>query len=294
MSRLVGSAVPRFADSWQSFRVTRDAAAEVKRRLEAAGVRVPQSGRLNEYIRQLSLAESRDTRTIQPEYDWQRLHRAAADVGELQLIVDQLSRPPEVSGWQSKAYLAMKGSARPTEEVNNSAAWDHQFELFMAAVCRRGGLEVELSEPDITIRWPQHTLGIAAKRVRSLSNLSKLLARANAQIEKSQHPGVIALDISYVANPDDMYFVAGGEPRDEPYVRRLVDSFLNDNHARMLEQVNRERTLGIIVYACALVVDYSALRLTVARGSVFGNFCSLRDRRLELFNNLRAAISVFV
>lgn len=159
MSRLVGSAVPRFSDSWQSFRATRDAAVEVKRRLEAAGVRVPQSGRLNEYIRQLSFAESHDMRTMQPQYDWQRLHRAAADVGELQLIIDQLARAPEVAGWQSKAYLAMKGGARPAEEVNNSAAWDHQFEVFMAAVCRRGGLEVELSEPDIAIRWPQQTLG---------------------------------------------------------------------------------------------------------------------------------------
>ena len=294
MSRLVGSAVPRFADSWQTFRATRDAAAEVKRRLEAAGVRVPQSGRLNEYIRQLSLAESHDTRSIEPEYDWQRLHRAAADVGELQLIVDQLSSAPEVAGWQGKAYLAMKGGARPAEEVNNSAAWDHQFELFVAAICRRGGLEVELNEPDVVVRWPQSTLGIAAKRARSTSNLNKLLARANAQIEKSQHPGVIALDISYLSNPNDMYFVAGGEPRDEPYVRRLVDSFLSDNHQRMLKQVNREYTLGVIVYACALAVDYSLMRLTVARGSVFGNFCSLRDRRLQSFNDLRAAISVFV
>jgi hypothetical protein len=294
MSRFVGTAVPRFVDDWQSFRVTSDAAADVNRGLEAAGVRVPPSGRLNEYIRQLSLAESRNVGTSQPEYDWQRLHRAVADVGELQLIIDHLSRPPEVSGWQSKAYLAMKGSARPAEDLNNSAAWDHQFELFMAALCRRGGLDIELSEPDIVVRWPQRTLGIAAKRARSLSNLSKLVARANAQIEKSQHHGVIALDISYLASPDDMYFVAGGEPRDQPYVRRLVDSFLDDHHARMLKQVNRERTLGVIVYACALAVDYSALRLTVARGSVFGNFCSLRDPRLALFNDLRSAISVFV
>jgi len=294
MTVLVGSAPPRFSDGWQSLRATRTAAEDVKRRLQSAGVRVPTTGRLDEYIRQLSLAETFDIRAVPSEFDWQRLHRAGADVAELQFILDQVARDPEITGWQSKAHLAMKGSARPEEQGESSAAWDHQFELFLAALCRRGGLDVELREPDVVVRGQGYTLGIAAKRSRSLSNLDKLVARADAQIGKSGYPGVVALDISYVSTPPESYFVAGGELRDRPYIRRLVDSFLNENHARMLKQVNPDRTLGIMVYACALAVDYSVPRLTVARGSVFGNFSSLRDPRLNAFNALRSAISVAV
>jgi hypothetical protein len=292
MSVLVGSAIPRFTDGWQSFRVTHADAIEVKQRLLSAGVRVPPNGRLNEYIRQLALSGDVRVPTIPWGFDWQRLHHAVADIAEWRFVLDYLANGVETAGWKAKAHLAMKGSARPAEEGKNSGAWDNQFELFMAALCRRAGFGVELAEPDLLVRYNDACVGIAAKRPRSLGNFDKLLARADKQIARSGRSGIIALDISYVSNPGEMYFVAGGG--DQPYIRRLVDSFLNDNHARMLNQVNPSHTIGIIIYACALALDYAEVRLAVARGSVFGNFCSLDDPRLVLLNTLRSAITVAI
>src|SRR5438105_553900 len=116
MSVLVGRAVPRFTDGWQSFRVTHAEAIEVKERLLNAGVRVPPNGRLNEYIRQLALSADVGIDTIPLGFDWQRLHRAAADIAEWRFVLDYLASGTEIAGWKAKAHLAMKGSARPAEE----------------------------------------------------------------------------------------------------------------------------------------------------------------------------------
>src|SRR5205823_4783503 len=126
------------------------------------------------------------------------------EIAELRLILDYLQRDPEVAGWKAKAHLAMKGSARPAEEKLNSGAWDSQFELFFAALCRRAGFVVALEEPDIVLRGGQGLIGLAAKRPHSLANFDKLIRRADEQIARSRHPGIIALDISYISSPDDM------------------------------------------------------------------------------------------
>ena len=83
----------------------------------------------------------------------------------------------------------------PNEDRSHSKGRDAQFELFVAAVCQNAGLHpVAREEPDVTCHIEGIKFGIAAKRIKSVTNLKKHVRKAAQQIEGAGFPGMIALD----------------------------------------------------------------------------------------------------
>ena len=80
---------------------------------------------------------------------------------------------------------ALKDSLLPNEDRGQSKGRDAQFELFVAAVCQNAGLHpVKPEEPDVTCHIEGIKFGIAAKRIKNISNLEQHVRKAAVQIEK--------------------------------------------------------------------------------------------------------------
>lgn len=123
------------------------------------------------------------------------------DVGILYTILKNI---PDEDSVNNKLKVCMKDPLRPTENKKNTNGRDAQFELFLYAVALQGELQPELGEPDIICKIDSCVFGIAAKRVTSEKKLVERMDDAADQICKSGCPGIVAMDLSLLWNPEDM------------------------------------------------------------------------------------------
>jgi hypothetical protein len=85
----------------------------------------------------------------------------------------------------------------------DSPGRDHQFELYLAAICQNAGLvPIDFEEPDITCFVDGTKFGIAAKRVksRSVSHLVKRIGEGADQLKGQGLPGIVAIELSLSRN----------------------------------------------------------------------------------------------
>jgi hypothetical protein len=116
-------------------------------------------------------------------------------------IVEQLI--PDLRASDLKDLVS--GTLDPAIDRADSRARDREFELFVAAVCRRSGLEVQLAEPDVLYSSPHGTRSIAAKRLSSRRTVRANVSKAAQQIAASGHPGIICLDVTRLIEPHYEY-----------------------------------------------------------------------------------------
>lgn len=95
----------------------------------------------------------------------------------------------------------MNDSVLPQQDRENSPGRDAQFELYLAAICQNAGLlPVDYEEPDVTCTVEGTKFGIAAKRLKRLSQIKNRIRKAADQIKNANLPGIIALDLSFARN----------------------------------------------------------------------------------------------
>jgi hypothetical protein len=99
--------------------------------------------------------------------------------------------------------LALNG-ADLEEEDANPVARNTQFELYVAAALTAGDLPNVIGEPDIVLRFRNELLGVAAKRVQSMSKLATRGREAVKQIcrhrdAKAISRGIVALNVDLPA-----------------------------------------------------------------------------------------------
>jgi len=112
-----------------------------------------------------------------------RMGIACAEAGELLEAVDMLLRAPRVEGWFPRFQVAMGGQAIPVDGPD--AARAAQFELVVAASCRKAGAQPLFEEPDVKVQVGQRTLFIAAKRLLSVGQFDKRTEEARDQIAEA-------------------------------------------------------------------------------------------------------------
>lgn len=83
-------------------------------------------------------------------------------------------------------------------EDRNPLARNTQFELYVRAMMVMGDVPVRLAEPDLQIRYVDLEVGVAAKRVRSMSQLMKRIDEAVGQIETSAMSGIVAVNVDLI------------------------------------------------------------------------------------------------
>ncbi len=178
--------------------------------LEAAGIPVKAGSRFDQYVAELRSALPHECGSP-PEAILRRWHRLLIEVEDLADIVTTLSTPPATAGWKERVRESLSGNFLRTEEVNHSRARDIQFELILAAQLRKCGYATAFQEPDVIATIEDTRIGIAAKRPRSRQKLQKVAKEAARQVIKTDTQGIVAIDVTVVANPDDRHLATNNE-----------------------------------------------------------------------------------
>lgn len=282
----------KFTTSAESYEVTYRRAADLVEFLREAGVRIPQTGRLQRYLKQLARMRSLKPGDDLPKgFRLEEVHRGMLELDELAFIARQLSRAPEVIGWRRLMSQTMAGGPRPSEERSHIRARDVQFELHVASMFRLGGYDVTLEEPDVVVDTSWGSVGIAAKRPRSAANLDNVFKDADDQIERSGRQGIVAVDISYVSNPTDMFVQTESALHGIAAARAMTDTFVERNARRIRSLLDDRHTFGYAIHAAVLVFDYVAPQLASGRGFVFSNKCRLEDPRIEILKEFSERVT---
>ena len=79
-----------------------------------------------------------------------------------------------------------------------------QFELWLAAFLVAGGLAVCPAEPDLVLWYDSRWRGVAAKRVRSRSQILRRVKDAAAQVRRSTGGGFVALSLDNFADSGEL------------------------------------------------------------------------------------------
>lgn len=96
----------------------------------------------------------------------------------------------------------VSGNFHPEHDQASSRARDREFELFVAAVCRRSGLPTTLGEPDVVVEYEGAAVSLAAKRLSSPKRIVANLRRAEEQITTASRPGLVVADVTRILDPD--------------------------------------------------------------------------------------------
>lgn len=270
----------------------RDRAAELIGLIEVLGVRVPQYGRLREYAKQFATICGAGNGRPPRGLNLERLHRGLLEVAELSLIIEHLAGDGGVPGLLGVLAPAMSGGITLGDEKNQSSARDFQFEMLVAALFKRAGYGVALSEPDVIVTTNHGNVGIAAKRPRSQDNLRRLFEDADDQIRRSGYHGIVAIDISFLLLPNNLHIPAGDGGRG--IVKAAVDAFAADTWKDARLFVDPSRTFGYIAYAALVAANHATPKLSVARGCVFGNFIPFSDDRMVILREFRERVTCMV
>lgn len=213
-------------------------------------------------------------------------HQAATELSQLLFITREL--PGFLEPIEVKRHLQklVDGTALPQAEIKSASSRDLQFELYMASILNRGGLNVALAEPDILVGVGRDTTGIAAKRPKSTKNFSKCIADASKQILRSGYEGIIAIDLSVIFNPENGPL---NVEKPEDAVRMVVQgmqSWISHNHSALTGIIRNDQVFGILTFWCTQTLNESTDELGFVEQIVGTNFCETHDPRFSLLHDI--------
>ena len=139
--------------------------------IRALGIEPHPQSRLMQMYRVLTDA----THIIQPnDPRFETALEAERDMQVLGFIFDHTNARRGLGDLRTRVRRLLDDSVFPQDNLGRSTGRDVQFELFIAAVCQSVGLTpVNYVEPDVTCTVDGFLMGIAAKRLKNLSNLEK-------------------------------------------------------------------------------------------------------------------------
>ena len=132
------------------------------------------------------------------------------DLHQLLFIFEQLHIHRNNPRFRNVAEHLLNDSALPQHD-KDSPGRDHQFELYLAAICQNAGLvPVDYEEPDVTCFVDGTKVGIAAKRLKSGDplQLQKHVLKGADQLKRYGLPGIVALDLSLSRNQSNQPIIS--------------------------------------------------------------------------------------
>ncbi|MCY2951592.1 MAG: hypothetical protein NTU53_06395 [Planctomycetota bacterium] len=129
--------------------------------------------------------------------------QALDDLQQVAFIFEEFENSDPPSDFACRVKVMLKDAVLPQDDKAQSKGRDTQCELFVAATCARAGLRPVFAEPDLRCTLARWELGVAVKRVKSVSKLKHRLQEAAKQVKRSTLPGVVVADISMALNPQN-------------------------------------------------------------------------------------------
>jgi hypothetical protein len=130
-------------------------------------------------------------------------------------------------------------------DSKSNAAWNFQYEMFLAAVMQRSGYDIMIAEPDVVIKDAGRMIGIAAKRPQSAASVVRNVKKAADQIRNTRLSGLIALDLSLIAGGGVLFVDTEGGAR--LGVAIAVNKFLHDHQAEIERACQGKHVIGCLV-----------------------------------------------
>ena len=140
----------------------------------------------------------------------------------------------------------VSGNLNPANDKPSSRARDREFELFIAAACRRSGIKTWLGEPDVLFEIGKTTYSVAAKRLSSPKQVEKNITKAERQIAKAGYPGLIVIDVTRILDPSGK---AVTHWRNAPQmIGGHLLAFMKTEHYQSFQQKRDKLVCGVILH----------------------------------------------
>lgn len=234
----------------------RERLTRVLTRLAVHGLRVPPSSRVARFM---ELSDRFAAKQLSPAgvgtfRDVNELLEANRDFVEFAAITEYLlpGQPPAGSALLKKLNLVLGGAPLPGEDTNRLAR-NTQFELYVAALCARGGLEPQLREPDCIVTAGSLRLGIAAKRAGG-PNIRGLVKDGARQLRKASLDGVVALNLDYLFAPNDQRLAADTPEGLKPAATEIVDNTVRPHLTAIQRDAAGSHALAVLAFVVVPVV----------------------------------------
>jgi hypothetical protein len=172
------------------------------------------------------------------------LYNTLVEVFELWTITSAATVSPDPLMWDSHLKKLIAGT-HPHTNLKEAAAWNFQYEMFLAAVIQLSGYEIKLAEPDVVIKDARRTVGIAAKRIHSPKKLTNNLRKGAHQIRGAGMSGLVAVDLSLIVGQNRCLF-ADDLPGARVAVRYLVDQFVKDHYSEIKRALHGTHVMGCL------------------------------------------------
>jgi hypothetical protein len=188
---------------------------EILEQLQGDGLRLNLASRFPRYLAMIrEFVDAGQPYTKYSESQRRELSVALCESGELLDALELLVAKPITQGFMPVLRKAVTAPLVPSEG-DADAARAAQFELVVAAACRKTGKWPVIEEPDIRVQVKKRKVAIAAKRLVSVAALEKRVKEARDQIcraigdDKTQ-VGIIAIDLTPVMGLDSKTTVVSG------------------------------------------------------------------------------------
>jgi hypothetical protein len=211
----------------------REAAQYVVDELRRRGLCVKAGSRFELYASRFVKGVYSDTDGLRDQRRLTESLLALRDVREAEIILEECSD----IGAQELMRLADDAILPRTD--HSTPGRDRQFELFIGAIGRRGGMQVFFDkEPDLWCEAGRVWYAVAAKRLRSAAKFIDNVRDAAEQIQKSQllH-GIVFIDVTLGWNPEMATIYTRRSPGDVAFDLRERVSRNLDEHGMALASI---------------------------------------------------------
>ena len=227
---------------------------EEKRKLEAIisllnanGLEPNPSSRIITYLKIIDALENKNPKKLPKDFTDKKFYQIAAEIHELYDGIVELSNSTTINRWKKKFDFLVSGKELPKDDQDFKAR-NYQFELYIAGLLKKSGLEPICAEPDIIIDQEGSHFGIAVKRVNSFRRLDKNLRKARDQIVKTTRPGIILVDITRISNPENLITLSDSITKVTNDLIRHLDLFFEKNYSAMNNIIDNSQVFGIMLH----------------------------------------------
>jgi hypothetical protein len=243
-------------------------AAKVKKKFNDGGVQIDGASELGRIIRAASVIGTEAAKPHDVSVDSRAYHDAHSLARLAQTII-----PLGPEFLPKKRLRSLYDGDLNFWSSTQSLAKDTEWECLVAGLLAAGGLNTAFAEPpDIHFSGVGRSIGVACKKIYSLSNARKQISKGLKQIAKSSIPGILALSLDFLATRDEgaySYYKQG----DIAGAQRLAGQVLAHiaDRLRINQTIEQAKILGTILYSHFYVqdkarphlfMDVSAIRIT--------------------------------
>jgi hypothetical protein len=214
------------------------------------GVDVPGGSRISDMYKAIC-NENGSSRglILKTDADFNVAREALRDFSQLEFYFDQVKGLVNKHEHKSKLKEIVSGTTLPQDSGTNTPDRNAQAELFVFAVCKNADLEPSFQEPDITCKLDGKKYGVAVKRIKNLTQLEKRVNDGANQIERTELPGIVSVEITMAMNPENKsIFTTLDEYDVKMWWRQEFCKMVNNYHDNFYQRVAGKNVLGIFLH----------------------------------------------